>query len=565
MNLHRILWMTAGAALCTSHALAASGDECSPTAGGANLRIDIRHNELGAVATYRFDQAISCLRLADAGPVRKLSWTLLTPGAQLAEDGDTVRLKTPQRSFKVQLRPFARDGQIDRTYSPVIAFGDGRAAAVYSNYLLGADPSRKTTFRFNGFSPLAATARVGPQSELAGEHATYLIVGRPHLEQQGTTSLIIDPAMPQWLRSRLEAQLREGAAALSRIAPLPGKLSYLLTYTEPAQAGAAWRGDRLHQLVRLNFIGAGWQAEDPAVAAKINRFVLHELFHTINHRARPGKPGDGTLALLEGSAEAAAATLAHRAGALDDAEFVAAKDGALMRCLAIPGATLAAKEMNNTREAPYACGEVLQYLAATALEDGRDMLAIWQALLRRRDGQAYGWADYFAELRLLAGAAGEARVAELEKLLAGELAWSDMLASLESQGTLRKLDSTELNQPQQSNFYAQLTLLHMLDNHCRERRGYMHDGAVYTLDAPADSCTGLPDKFRIVAVNGHRLASAGHDAYLEQARRCAAGEAMELQADSGERHAVDCGAPFRALPLYGFGSGRPPISAHAAQ
>ncbi len=558
--------MTAGAALCAGHALAATGDECSPTTGGADLRIDIRHNEQGAIATYRFDQAISCLRLTDAGPVRKLSWTLLTPGAQLAEDGDTVRLKTPRRSFQVQLRPFERDGQIDRTYSPVIAFGDGRAAAVYSRYLLGADPSRKTTFRFSGFSPLAASARVGPQSELAGEHATYLIVGRPHLEQQGTASLIIDPAMPQWLRSRLEAQLREGAAALSRIAPLPGKVTYLLTYTEPGQAGAAWRGDTLHQLVRLNFIGAKWQAEDPAVAAKINRFVLHELFHTINHRVRPGNPGDGTLALLEGSAEAAAATLAHRAGALDDAGVVTAKDDALMRCLAVPGATLSAKEMNNTREAPYACGEVLQYLAAAALEDGgRDMLAIWQALLRRRDGQTYGWAEYFAELRLLAGTAGAARVAELEKLLAGELAWGDMLASLESRGTLRKLDSGELNQPQQSHFYAQLTLHHMLNSHCRERRGYMYDGAVYTLDAPADSCTGLPDKLRIVAVNGHRLASAGHDAYLEQARRCAAGEAMELQGDTGERRAAACGAPFRPLQLYGFGSNRPPISAHAAQ
>jgi hypothetical protein len=526
----------------------------------AGLLSAVLHFIRSALATYRFEQPISCLRLSDAGAVRKLTWTLLTPGARLADNGDAVLLDAPRRRFQVQLRAFERDGQIDRTYSPVIAFGDGRATAVYSRYLLGADLARKTTFRFSGFAPLAATARVGPHNEQAGEHASYLIVGRPHLEQQGKALLIIDRAMPLWLKTRLGAQLREGAAALSHIAPSPGKVSYLLTYTESRQAGAAWRGDTLPQLVRLNFIGAQWQAEDPAVAATINRFVLHELFHTVNHRVRPGQAGDGTLALLEGSAEAAAATLAHRSGALDDAGLVAAKDDALMRCLAVSGDTLADKEKTNTRNAPYACGEALQYLAAASLEDGRrDMLAIWQALLRRQDGQSYGWADYFAELRLLAGEAGLARVAMLEQLVSGELAWRDLLASLERQGTLRKLDGIEQHQPQRSHFYAQLTLSHMLDSHCRGRRGYLHDGAVYTLDAPPDSCTGLPDQLRIVAVNGHRLAGAGHDAYLEQERRCAAGVPMELQGDGGERHALACGAAFRPVQLYSFDTHTAPM------
>jgi hypothetical protein len=555
MNFHRIVWVTAIAALGAGKAWAATGDHCSPTAGGADLRIEIGKNALGAVATYRFDQAISCLRLIDAGPVRKLTWTLLTPGAQLVDNGDTVLLDSPRRSFKVQLRAFERDGQIDRTYSPLIRFGDGRAAAVYSKYLQGADLARKTTFRFSGFSPLAGAARVGPHSELAGEDATYLIVGRPHLEQLGKASLIVDQAMPQWLKSKLSTQLRDGAAALSNIAPLPGKVTYLLTYTEPQQAGAAWRGDRLPQLVRLAFSGAKWQVEDPASAATINRFVLHELFHTVNHRVRPGQAGDGSLSLLEGSAEAAAATLAHRSGALDDAGFTAAKDDALMRCLAVSGDTLSAKERSNSRIAPYACGEVLQYLAAAILKnDGRDMLSIWQALLRRQDGLSYGWSEYFAELNVLAGAAGQARIAMLQELVTGDLAWRDMLASLEREGILRKLDSVEQNRPAQSHFYAHLTLSHMLDSHCRGRRGYLQDGAVYAFDAPLDSCTGLPDKFRLVAVNGHRLASAGYDAYLEQARRCAAGEPLELQGEIGERRTLACTARFRPDLLYSFGS-----------
>jgi hypothetical protein len=247
--------------------------------------------------------------------------------------------------------------------------------------------------------------------------------------------------------------------------------------------------------------------------------------------------------------------LANRSGALDEAGFSAAKDDALMRCLAISGDTLAVKEKNNTRHAPYACGEVLQYLAAAILkDDGRDMLAIWQALLRRQDGLSYGWSEYFAELNVLAGAAGQARVAMLQELVTGDLAWRDMLASLEREGLLRKLDSAEQNRPAQSHFYAHLTLSHMLDSHCRGRRGYLLDGAVYTFDAPLDSCTDLPDKFRIVGVNGHRLASAGYDAYLEQARRCAAGEPLELEGEIGERRTLACTARFRPDLLYSFGS-----------
>ena len=561
INLHLSLCITACAALFTSHALAAGVDVCRATPANVDLRIDISRNASGAVATFRFDQPISCLRFTEAGPVRKLTWTMLTPGAQLAEDGNTVLLASPRRSFKIQLRAFARDGQIDRTYSPVIVFGDDRAAAIYTKYLLSDAISRKTTFRFTGFSPLAATARIGPQIERASEHATYLIVGRPPLEQQGKASLIIDQAMPPWLKTTLVTQLRNGAAALSTIAPLPEKVTYLLTYTEPQQMGATWRGDTLHQLVRLNFIGAKWQAEDAAAVATINQFVFHELFHTINHRVQQGKPGDGTLSLLEGSAEAAAATLAHRSGALDDAGFVAAKDGALMRCLAVSGDTLGAKEKTNTRNAPYACGEVLQYLSAATLKDGAgDMLTIWQALLRRQNGQAFGWADYFAALRLLADDTKQTQLSMLEKLVAGELPWRDVLASFESQGTLRKLGSAALHQPQHSHFYAQLTLSHMLDNDCSGQRGYMHDGAVYTLDAPPQSCKLLPDKFRLVGVNGHRLASAGYDAYLELVNRCAAGEDMELQAEGGEQRQLGCRAPLRPVQLYSFGAHPSPMS-----
>jgi hypothetical protein len=481
---------------------------------------------------------------------------MLTAGTRLNESGDAVVMDKPQTDFQVQLRPFDYDGQIDRTYSPVIAFGDGSSAAVYTAYLLGADQSRKTTFNFRGFSPLAQISKIGRQNVVSDEHPSYLIVGDPLLLRQGKASIILDRAMPLWLKTKVTKQLREGVAALPAVATLPGKVSYLLTYTAPWSPGANWRGDTLHQFVRLNFFGEKWEREDSKLATTANRFVLHELFHLANHRVRPAQAGDGLLSLLEGSAEAAAVTLMHRSGELDDIGFAAEEDSAMTRCLTVAGDTLAAKERFNTRNAPYACGEVLQYLAAATLnkKGGQvsDLLTIWNALLLRQKEEAYGWDEFFVALRGQAEPTSLEQISMLEKLVGSTASWRETLEAFEARSLLRKLDEAELRKPQRSQFYSQLTLWHILDEHCNGRRGTYYLDDVYTLDASPESCSGLPDKFRVVAINGHRLANEGYDAYREQIRRCAAGEPIDLKDDRGDARTVTCSKAISPLLLYSF-------------
>lgn len=508
------------------------------------------------MASYRFSEPVSCFRLSDAGSVRKLTWKLLTAGTRLSETGDAIIMDKPQTGFQVQLQPFQYDGQLDRTYSPVIVFGDGSSAAVYSAYLLGADQSSKTTFDYRGFSQFAPVGKVGRQNDVAREHPGYLIVGEPLLVQQGKASMILDRALPVWLRAEVTKQLRQGVVTLSSIAALPGKMSYLLTYTDSRSPGASWRGDVLHQFVRLNFFGEKWQHEDPALAATTSKFGLHELFHLVNHRIRSGQPGDGSLSLLEGSAEAAAVTLMHRSGQLDDTGLVAKMDSAITRCLAATGDTLAAKERNNTRTTPYACGEVLQYLAASTLKKKvgqTDMLVIWKTLLSRQKGEAYGWDEFFVALRQEAGTAALEQISILEKAVGSSASLNDTLGAFEVQSVVRKLDDAELHKPERSAFYANFVLWQMLEAHCNGRFGINSIYADYILDAPPESCPGLPDKFRVVAMNGHQLANEGYDAYREQIRRCAAGELTELKDDKGEIRTATCSKPVRQLQLYSFG------------
>lgn len=555
--LQKFMWIAiAAAAPYAGHAHAAAPDGCDPGAAVPDMRIEITRNPEGAVASYRLSKPVSCLRLADAGPVRKLTWKILTAGARLSENGDAVLMQKPQTGFQVQLRPFQYDGQIDRTYSPVINFGDGSSTAVYTAYLLGADRSRKTTFEFHGFSPFAQVGKIGRQSEVAGEYPGYLVVGDPLLVQEGKAPLILDRSMPDWLKAAVTKDLRQGVAALSSIATLPGKTSYLLTYTDPQSRGAFWRGDRLHQSVRLNFFGEQWQREDPELGAVISRFALHELFHLANHRIRPAQPGDGLLSLLEGGAEAAAVTLMHRSGELDDARFIAEKDAAMLRCLRIPGDTLAEKERNNTRMAPYACGEVLQFLAMAILNkkaSQADVLDIWKALLSRQNGEAYGWNEFFIALRQQADPASLEHIAMLEKLAGSTASWRDTLEAFAAQSLVRKPADAEMRTPQLSEFYAHLIISELLAEHCNGRYGANHLNDEFILDAAPESCSGMPDKFRAVTMNGHRLANAGLDAYRDQIRRCAAGEPAELRDEHGEVRTVTCSRVVNPFQLYSFG------------
>lgn len=546
----------AATALATGNAYAVGQDVCNSSPAPTNIRIAIARHAEGAVANYRFSEPVTCFRLADAGSVRKLTWKLLTAGARLSDDGDAVIMEMPQTGFQVQLQPFRYDGQIDRTYSPVIVFGDGSSAAVYTAYLLGADQSGKTTFTYRGFSPFAPVGKVGRQNDVAGEHPGYLIVGAPLLVRQEKASMILDRALPVWLRALVTKQLRQGVATLSSVATLPGKMSYLLTYTDPQSPGAFWRGDVRHQFVRLNFFGEKWQHEDPALAAVTSRFGLHELFHLANHRVRSGQPGDGSLSLLEGSAEAAAVTLMHRSGELDDAAYVAEMDAALTRCLAVNGDTLGAKERSNRRTTPYACGEVLQYLAASAVKMNAgqaDMLMIWKTLLSRQEGDAYGWDEFFAALRQEADPTALGQISLLEKAVGGSASLNDTLEAFEVLSVVRKPDDAELHKPERSALYANYVLWQMLEEHCNGRYGINSINADYILDAPPGSCSGLPDKFRVVAMNGYRLANEGYDAYREQIRRCAAGELTELKDDQGEMRTATCGKAVRQLQLYSFG------------
>lgn len=541
------------AALFLPGARAAASPPCPGQDFASPGSIEIKKTGKTAQLQYHFAHPISCLDLAPAGKVRTLTWHLHDPGAILSEDGDQIRLASAQSQITVDIKALQYDGQIDRIYSPLIAFDDDSAIAVYTRYLRIANPQQPKLIKFDGYLPSGGTGKSGQQIRTDWTHETYLLIGRPAIIQRANMTLIVDESLPHWISAQVQDSLLAGTAHLQTVAPLPGHLTYLLTYSDAAQAKLQWRGDTLHELIRLNFMGNGWNREDAERGVEIKRFVMHELFHTVNQHIKTSIPGDGGISLLEGGAEAAAATILRRVGTLSADQFTEQKNQALLRCLALPGEGLNDKEKLNTRLAPYACGALMQFLSAALLEtqaNGTDVLDVWSTLLRAHPN--YDWDNFFSSLRLASKAQNWHLLAQLEQLVRGKASWSSVLAAFSDSGLLHPLSEAEQHEERHSIFLAQQLLAQLLDEHCKAMRGtYLRDGLL-TLDAPASSCHGLPDKFTVAAVNGQTLRVNGREAFLSYRQRCANLGTVELTDDRGNTAIAAC-KTARPLPeLYRF-------------
>lgn len=520
----------------------AAAEDCAPK---SPVAITVTRSDGGALATYQFDEAVSCLGLNDRGDVRKLSWQLQTPGAALSEDGNTVRFAAPRKDFAVRLRAFEHDGAIDRAYSPLIAFGDQSSVAVYTSYLYPAVHDRGVWIAFDGFAPTASQRPVGQQR--IGFVQTYILVGKPLVERRGQVAAVIDRALPASLLRKVNSAIAQGEAALNKISPASRALTYLVTYTEPGTAIANWRGDTLDNLVRLNFMGAPWQESRADHDESLTHFILHELFHTaITSALNPRLPGAMTLS--EGGAEAGAMAMRGRFTGSAPAGMHAAIDKAIARCQDLDGMTLADKEQKSQRAAPYACGAALQFMVASATQ--RDPLDIWKTLLQQAKPLDAGW-PAFLDAAAYDGKPNKNALAILREMTASRIDWAGGIAQLAGIGLLRRQTEAELALPVNADRYRQAALFHLLEQACsRTRYGFNTESSVYILDAPAGQCGAIPDQFRLVALNGIQLGRDASQAYHELARRCAARLPIQLADDQGRTRDVTCKTPPKDVVMY---------------
>jgi hypothetical protein len=534
---------------------ASSRAACAPPSEPADVAISLRL-EAGARRVrvdYQFDREVRCIVFADAPRVRTLTWRI--DGATLDEDGKTVWLAAPSRSLSLRVDDSLPDGTADRVYTPLLPFADGRAAAVFAAYL---EPDRAyglPTFRFEGVVAAGgadAAPAVVVASPLGSGSRAYFVVGQPQVIAAGRDRFIVDRELPAAVLADVRSTVKQVEGDFAPLRGGTSAISVLVTHSGRHKGPPAWRGDTQDHAVRLNFMGEGWGNADAALRRETRHFVTHELFHLVNGGSVSGaKPGDGRMSLLEGSAEAAAWNALHRRGVVDDAAFGAAFEDAAARCSEVSGDSLGAKERENQRVAPYACGQALAMLLAAAgrLDGEGDPLVAWRILLQGPNRDAADWKDLLDAHRSTTASTSTAPLSQtwsvLAALAASRIGWDGALSTLAQLGLLHAISPEESRTPERSRFHAAAAIHAVLDQHCQGARGYTQFGGVFELDARPESCIGLVDKFRLVAVENRTLDDDGRAAADAQRMRCAQDGRVRWRDESGRTLELACGP----LPL----------------
>ncbi len=272
---------------------------------------------------------------------------------------------------------------------------------------------------------------------------------------------------------------------------------------------------------------------------------MHELFHTASAHVLNDKL-PGAMSLLEGGAEAGGMGLRQRVRPGAGAAIDGAVDNAIVRCQDITGGTLAEKEQRSQHNAPYLCGLALQSMAGAAA--GRTPLELWGTLLRKGGKATAGWPAFLSGAA--AGTSNPRAVSTVEDMALSRISWDQGLAKLAGAGVLRRLPEAELAGPAFAQSYRAGAIFHLLGQSCSQRYGFSSRPPIYELDAPAGACGAVPDKFRLVAVNGLRLESDAYKAYQEVARRCRNRHPVELTDDNGQKTELACKAPLKDIVRY---------------
>jgi hypothetical protein len=236
-------------------------------------------------------------------PWRPQSWTVETPGVTLqrrgrydvlaAEDGGPV----PDH-VRVRFTPFG--GGLIADYTPALVFTDGSVALFseqfdafplesprraerlpvdLSGLPFAASPTR-VTFRDTD-APVLHQGQRRPSTTVEGDNGGYILFGPAEPAPGEAMATIIDPALPEWIRSSL---LRDTPVLLARHAEALGPRSgprptLMVAWAGPTPHLASMGGSVLPGTIVMTYEGEGVLAENDALRRQGLWFIAHEAAH----------------------------------------------------------------------------------------------------------------------------------------------------------------------------------------------------------------------------------------------------------------------------------------------
>ncbi len=503
-----------------------------------SVHITVTHLGTGRwQADYFFSEGADRLRfLREPSTFRRDRWEVVTPGLRLATVDDWEFIEGDGTRFDALTLRFASDPiKHEREYVLTPRFTDG-SEAVYTGLLYVA------ALRDGHASPATTTVRLVPT---AGE--SVVVGGRAHeraaewTDPDGagtyayfggiapTTSEhvigIVDPGLPDHLRAMLHDQLPELFDYFTRHLgyPLAKKPLILIGFSPTGGRGLSNSGDVLPNLIRLGFDGDGWAQDGVQARREAFHLLAHEAVHLWNNARFAPADGSREAWMHEGGADALAWLAMRDFGLLSERELLSELEGALNECAFISrGRPLG--EIMSTSRVPYACGAVMNMIAASAVREHGGLARLWRTLFAdaERSGGRYSSGQYFTALDQLSGDYQVSRV--LQRLLteprSAEIPLSAPSSDLRRLGI--RVDSSGHVHNDRARQLLRRVMMELMAADC---------GGRYSVSGEPDGfrVAGVPECFvlpagvsRVTSFAGHSILDDAGGAYRAVARQCVA-------------------------------------------
>lgn len=397
INLSKTGRLFAGTALAMSLASQVSWATTLPTNANTNTvrgKLTLTHISASQWrADYEFDKAIDGLRFRKIGEYRDQAWK---PGANLTvaaqgkdKDGDKDSYLSTSGSttrFSFFIRPYGQF--VEGEYAPINQFTDGGAAIYMGFFLPDAILNQQTSkltleIQYQGLKDQTVLAPA-KRSNAEDSAQAYAYFGPQKVSKAGTMQVVLDPAMPEWMRDML---LSTSAKVSSYFAsayhrPLLTPLLMTVALSDLESKGLSIKGGASHGQINFRISGKQSIIESPALRDAFNQLIAHEIAHIWQNNLPHDGIGEEAPWIHEGGAEAMSLDALLSSGLWDEDKFNAMQTKRWKECenLSNSGTDLA----TNYR-AHYVCG--MKRFDDTKL----NIVTIWRALIdeSERSGKVY--------------------------------------------------------------------------------------------------------------------------------------------------------------------------------
>lgn len=404
-----------------------------PAARADTLQVEVARNGNDWTATFNFPSASQSWAFVRSNLARRTrdswrlrSWTVLTPGVRLERQGsfDVLVASTgtvPQR-VSIRFQPFGDDLLAD--YDPALVFTDGTVALFTGHFAAGRWNSASASPEGEAPEPTVAFRDTnGPLLYKGSEYrtvttsdlSTYVVFGRPQLLQDDNLAAIIDPQVPEWLRTEMIAFLPSSLALFRERLGAPGgsgKPTIMVSWAGPTPGIYSQGGSVLPNLIVARLEGGQLLERSDWHLQGLRWFVAHESAHFwLGEAVSYGHPGEAWI--TEGGANLLAYRLietidpAYRSGFELGKDWRDCLDHAANKPIALAGS-------RNEHRAFYACGAVFALIAeGAARRNGRDFFDFVRDLVAANRASSGGDGRLTADewLAALTAASGDASLA----------------------------------------------------------------------------------------------------------------------------------------------------------